>query len=115
MTQPFLQVRGVTKSFGATCALNDVTVDVGRDELLVVLGPTGAGKTTMLRTIAGLESADAGSIEMDDVDVTAHAPAARDVALVFQNFSLYPDRTVLKNLEFPLRAPGRNMSELEIR
>jgi multiple sugar transport system ATP-binding protein len=115
MTQTFLRVRGVTKSFGHTRALDEVSLDVGRDELLVVLGPTGAGKTTLLRTIAGLESPDTGVIEMDGREVTGDAPATRDVALVFQNFSLYPDRTVRQNLEFPLRAPGRNMSEDKIR
>src|SRR3954469_23820938 len=115
MSQPFLQLRNVTKRFGEGIALDDVTLEVGHDELLVVLGPTGAGKTTLLRTITGLESPDAGSIAMDGRDVTGDAPATRDVALVFQNFSLYPDRTVRKNLEFPLRAPGRNMSDDEIR
>ena len=90
----------------------DLTVQA--NELLVVLGPTGAGKTTLLRTIAGLERPDAGAIEMDGRDVIATDPAARDVALVFQNFSLYPRWSVRKNLEFPLRAPGRNVPEAEI-
>src|SRR4051794_816277 len=115
MSDTFFRIRDLAKRFGGTCALGGVSLDVAPDELLVVLGPTGAGKTTLLRTIAGLESPDAGSVSMDGVDVTAHAPAARDVALVFQNFSLYPDRTVRKNLEFPLRAPGRNMSNEQIR
>jgi multiple sugar transport system ATP-binding protein len=112
---PFLRFRGISKRFGETDALDGVTLEVGDNELLVVLGPTGAGKTTLLRTITGLETPDAGSIWMNGVDVTAHPPAARDVALVFQNFSLYPDRSVRKNMEFPLRAPGRNMSEKEVR
>jgi multiple sugar transport system ATP-binding protein len=113
-TGSFLQVREVTKRFGEARALHDVTINLDRDELLIVLGPTGAGKTTLLRTIAGLESPDAGSIRMNSEDVTTLAPAARDVALVFQNFSLYPNRTVRQNLEFPLRAPGREMSNEEI-
>ena len=79
-----------------------------------MLGPTGAGKTTLLRTIAGLEQPDAGTITMAGRDVTALDPAARDVALVFQNFSLYPRWSVRRNLEFPLRAPGRNLPEAEI-
>src|SRR5690242_19150756 len=115
MSDPFLKLKYVTKRFAHTEALRDVSLHVNRDELFVVLGPTGAGKTTLLRMIAGLESPDAGSIAMEGQDVTDASPAARDVSLVFQNFSLYPDRTVRKNLEFPLRAPGRNMTEVQIR
>jgi multiple sugar transport system ATP-binding protein len=110
----FVELHGIRKSFGSTRALDRVDLQVHRDELLVVLGPTGAGKTTLLRTVAGLESPDAGAIVMDGTDVTGMAPAARDVALVFQNFSLYPNKTVRQNLAFPLRAPGRNMSRDEI-
>jgi len=111
---PFLSLRGVCKRLGATEALRGIDLEAGRDEFLVVLGPTGAGKTTLLRTIAGLEQPDAGTIAMDGRDVTALDPAARDVALVFQNFSLYPRWSVRRNLEFPLRAPGRNVPEAEI-
>lgn len=110
----FLKLRGVCKRFAATHALRDVDMHVGADELVVVLGPTGAGKTTLLRSIAGLEQPDRGSIEMAGEDVTAFDPARRDVALVFQNFSLYPRYSVRKNLEFPLRAPGRNLSREEV-
>ncbi|MEP6652460.1 MAG: ABC transporter ATP-binding protein [Myxococcales bacterium] len=111
---PFLTVRGVSKRLGHTQALREVSLHARADELLVVLGPTGAGKTTLLRTIAGLEQPDAGTIAMAGQDVTALDPARRDVALVFQNFSLYPRWTVKRNLEFPLRAPGRNIPEPEI-
>ena len=111
----FLRISGISKRFGDVQALAAVDLQVGEDELLVVLGPTGAGKTTLLRTIAGLEAPDAGSVQMAGMDVTAASPAERDVALVFQNFSLYPDWTVRRNLEFPLRAPGRNLAEDEIR
>jgi multiple sugar transport system ATP-binding protein len=111
---PFLTVCGLSKRFGRTQALVDVHLEARADELLVVLGPTGAGKTTLLRAIAGLEAPEAGSILMAGKDVTALAPAERDVALVFQNFSLYPRWTVRRNLEFPLRAPGRRVAEAEI-
>lgn len=110
----FLQLSSITRRFGKVEALRDVSVDVGADELVVVLGPTGAGKTTLLRTIAGLERPDSGAVRMAGDDVTAFDPARRDVALVFQNFSIYPDKTVRQNLEFPLRAPGRNLSRDEI-
>ena len=111
---PFLYLNGVDKSHGATRALSGVDLAVGPDELLVILGPTGAGKTTLLRVIAGLDSADAGTVLMDGIDVTGWEPAARDVAFVFQHFALYPDWSVRRNLEFPLRAPGRMLEQREI-
>ncbi len=112
-----VHVEEVWKRFGTTQALAGVTLEAARDELVVVLGPTGAGKTTLLRTIAGLEAPDAGRIVLDGADATGLPPAARDVALVFQNFSLYPRWTVRENLEFPLRAPGRRLplDEVELR
>ena len=110
----WLQLRGVARRFGAIAALKGIDLALDADEMLVVLGPTGAGKTTLLRTIAGLESPDAGCIEMAGEDVTHRPPAARDVAFVFQNFALYPDWSVRRNLEFPLLAPGRNMPRDEI-
>ncbi len=110
----FLSVRGLSKRLGRVQALRDVHLETGSDELLVVLGPTGAGKTTLLRTIAGLEQPDGGSVRIAGRDVTTLAPAERDVALVFQNFSLYPRWSVRRNLEFPLRAPGRRVDEPEI-
>ena len=110
----WLQLRGVARRFGAIAALKGIDLALAADEMLVVLGPTGAGKTTLLRTIAGLETPDAGCIEMAGEDVTHQPPAARDVAFVFQNFALYPDWSVRRNLEFPLLAPGRNMPRNEI-
>ena len=110
MMKSFLSVERLSVRFGAVNALETVNLELGVDELLVVLGPTGAGKTTLLRTLAGLESAAAGQVKMAGVDVTRWPPAARDVALVFQNFSLYPDWTVRRNLEFPLLAPGRDLA-----
>jgi multiple sugar transport system ATP-binding protein len=114
----FLELRGVTKRFGhgrhGTTALDGVDLTVNPGEIVVVLGPTGAGKTTLLRTIAGLEAPEAGSITLGGADALALSPAERDVALVFQNFSLYPHLTVRGNLEFPLRAPGRLRNTQEI-
>jgi multiple sugar transport system ATP-binding protein len=114
MSEPALAIEGLHKRFGKRPALAGVDLELGAKELCVVLGPTGAGKTTLLRTIAGLEAADAGRIRIAGEDMGSRAPAERDVALVFQNFSLYPDRTVRANLEFPLRAPGRRESEESI-
>jgi multiple sugar transport system ATP-binding protein len=105
-----VEVSALEKRFGGLHALAGVDLAVGAGEFVVVLGPTGAGKTTLLRAIAGLERPDAGSIRLFGSDAAELAPAGRDVALVFQNFSLYPSRSVRANLEFPLRAPGRGLS-----
>ncbi len=113
--QVFLEARGVCKRLGAKQALENVDFDLYEDELLVVLGATGAGKTTLLRAVAGLAPPDAGHVRIEGRDVTFAEPRARDVALVFQNFSLYPRFSVRKNLEFPLRAPGRSVPEAEIK
>lgn len=112
--KPFLQLEGLSKRFGAETAVDGIDLDVGSDELLAVLGQTGAGKTTLLRLIAGLEEPDSGSIRMAGEDIAAWEPARRDVAFVFQNFSLYPGWSVRRNLEFPLMAPGRRLERAEI-
>lgn len=114
MSAPFLQIKNLSKNYGAIQALQNVSIDIDTKELMVILGPTGAGKTTLLRTIAGLESADRGHLIMNGENITHSEPTDRDVALVFQNFSLYPNKTVRQNLEFPLRAPRQNLSEEQI-
>jgi multiple sugar transport system ATP-binding protein len=105
---------GVTKRFGATTAVADVSLAVRDGELLVLLGPTGAGKTTTLRLVAGLERPDAGRVRLGGRDATAEPPATRDVAFVFQQYSLYPHLSVFDNLAFPLRAPGRRLGKGDI-
>jgi ABC-type sugar transport system ATPase subunit len=85
-------------------ALDGVTIDVETAELMVVVGPSGSGKTTMLRCVAGLEPIDEGQIEIGGRDVTAAAPADRDVAMVFQDFALFPHMDVAANIGFGLRA-----------
>ena len=108
-------LRQVSKSFGDIEAVRGLSLDIGSGEFVVLLGPTGAGKTTTLRLIAGLERPDRGSISIDGQNVTGEPPAARDVAFVFQQYSLYPHLTVYDNLAFPLRAPSRRLAEAEIR
>ncbi len=107
-------MRGVGKRFGTTQAIAGLDLHIAQGEFIVLLGPTGAGKTTTLRLIAGLERPDTGSIAIDGVDVTTAAPAARDVAFVFQQYSLYPHLSVYENLAFPLKAPGQNFSKTAI-
>ena len=108
-------LRGVHKDFGEVAAVDGIDLDVADGELVVLLGPTGAGKTTTLRLIAGLEKPDRGEVRIDGRDVTGEPPAARDLAFVFQQYSLYPHMTAYDNLAFPLRAPGRRVEEGLIR
>lgn len=105
----------VSKRFGAVEAVRNLSLAVANGEFVVLLGPTGAGKTTTLRLIAGLERPDLGSVVIRGRDVTSEAPAGRDVAFVFQQYSLYPHLTVYDNLAFPLRAPGRRRDAALIR
>jgi multiple sugar transport system ATP-binding protein len=105
----------VSKRFGAVEAVRGLSLSIADGEFVVLLGPTGAGKTTTLRVIAGLERPDRGSVVIRGRDVTTEVPAERDVAFVFQQYSLYPHLTVYDNLAFPLRSPARRMDEAFIR
>lgn len=96
---------GVSKGFGRDIAVADITMEVPDGAFVVLLGPTGAGKTTTLRLISGLETPDAGSIRIAGHSVAGLTPAQRDVAMVFQQYSLYPHMTVRENLAFPLKSP----------
>ncbi len=110
-----IELKQIGKTFPGVTALEDVSFDVKDGEFFVLLGPTGAGKTTTLRVIAGLEHQDSGSILYDGEAVDNLAPSDRDVALVFQQYSLYPTMSVYDNLAFPLRSPLRRKSAEEIR
>lgn len=110
-----VRLEGVTKRFGAITAVSEISLTIGDGELVVLLGPTGAGKTTTLRLIAGLEKPDAGRVTIGGRDVTLVNPAERDVAFVFQQYSLYPHLSVFDNLAFPLRSPARRVPEDQIR
>jgi multiple sugar transport system ATP-binding protein len=105
----------VSKRFKDVEAVSDLSLTIGDGEFVVLLGPTGVGKTTTLRLVAGLERADAGTIRIGGVDRTGADPALRDVAFVFQQYSLYPHLTVFDNLAFPLRSPLHRMAEGDIR
>lgn len=110
-----IALTGVTKRFGKVTAVDGLDLTVADGAFVVLLGPTGAGKTTTLRLVAGLETPDAGTVRIGGTDVTRAAPAARDVAFVFQQYSLYPHLSVFDNLAFPLRAPARRRPEAEIK
>lgn len=109
-----IRLENISKSFGPHIAVDKLDLDVADGEFFVLLGPTGAGKTTTLRMIAGLEKPTEGAIHINQVNVNDWGPAERDVALVLQQYSLYPRLTVRDNLAFPLRSRIRRMSEADI-
>jgi multiple sugar transport system ATP-binding protein len=110
-----LVLKDVTKSFDRKTVLERINLELPEGELLVLLGPSGCGKSTLLRLIAGLEEADAGEIHIGDRRVDKLRPKNRNVALVFQNYSLYPHMSVRKNLAFPLKVAGVPRTEIKQR
>ena len=101
-----VRVTGLTKRFGATVALHPAELAIDDGEFVVIVGPSGCGKSTLLRLLAGLEEPSAGMIHIGDRDVTALSPAARNIAMVFQSYALYPHLTVAGNIAFPLKVAG---------
>jgi multiple sugar transport system ATP-binding protein len=108
-------LRNISKRFGAIEAVRELSLAANDGEFLVLLGPSGAGKTTTLRLITGLERPDSGSVMINGRDVTLDPPGSRDIAFVFQQYSPYPHLTVYDNLAFPLRSPARRVPEPVIR
>ena len=108
-------LNGVSKAFNDHQAVAGLDLKIADGEFVVLLGPTGAGKTTTLRLVAGLEKPDSGTIGIGGHDATRLEPAERDVAFVFQQYSLYPHLSVYENLAFPLRSPARRMPDDQIR
>jgi len=104
----------VSKRFGSAAAVTEFSLTVGDGQFVVLLGPTGAGKTTTLRLVAGLETPDTGRVWIGGRDVSREPPSTRDVAFVFQQYSLYPHLSVYDNLAFPLRSPARRLPEAEV-
>ncbi len=109
-----IELKNITKTFGGTTALRNLDLTIEDGQFFVLLGETGAGKTTTLRIVAGLEKPDEGTVLIDGVDVGSWGAAERDMALVLQQYSLYPRFTVRENLEFPLKSKIRRTAPDEI-
>ncbi|MGE3619757.1 MAG: ABC transporter ATP-binding protein [Acidimicrobiia bacterium] len=118
---PFISIRGLSKSFGATTAIDDLDLDIPRGQFLVLLGPSGCGKTTTMRCIVGLEDGDAGRITVDDRVVfdaerrVNVAPNKRNMGMVFQSYALWPHKSVFGNVAFPLQMQKAKRGEIRDR
>jgi putative spermidine/putrescine transport system ATP-binding protein len=114
-TAEALSLAGIHKAYGATAAVQDLYLEAKAGELVALLGPSGCGKTTTLRIVAGFEHPDAGSICVGDADITHLPPHARKLGMVFQNYSLFPHRTVAENVGFGLKMAGVDRAKRESR
>ena len=110
-----VKIRGLRKSFGSTEVLHGLNLDIEDGQFVVLVGPSGCGKSTLLRMIAGLESISEGEILINDRLVNNLPPAQRDIAMVFQNYALYPHKTVGANMAFSLRMRKMDKAEIEER
>src|SRR5262245_3570217 len=98
-----ISIRDVTKTYGRTKALDNVSLEIASGELITLLGPSGSGKTTLLMVLAGFIRPDCGEIWFGDRDISLAPPHKRDVGMVFQNYALFPHMTVAGNLAYPLK------------
>ena len=98
-----IEVHGLSKRFGGHTAVHGLDIEIADGEFFVLLGPSGCGKSTTLRMIAGLDVPSSGTVRIRGRDVTHAEPRHRDIAMVFQDYGLYPNMTVFKNIEFPLK------------
>src|ERR1700745_3031309 len=108
-------IRSLNKKFDEVHAVKDVNLDIRDKEFVVLVGPSGCGKTTTLRMVAGLESITSGRVLIDDQVVNELAPMDRDIAMVFQNYALYPHMSVYDNMAFGLKMRQFGRGELEKR
>src|SRR5499426_4263561 len=108
-------IRDVRKAFGATAVIHGVDIAIRDGEFVVLVGPSGCGKSTLLRMIAGLEHITAGEVRIGERVVNHVPPKERDVAMVFQNYALYPHMTVAANMGFSLRLRGAPRAEIQTR
>ena len=110
-----LSLSSVKKQFGQTQVLHGIDLEVNDGEMIVVVGASGCGKSTLLRIVAGLETPSSGTVRIDGRDVTKLEPADRDIAMVFQNYALYPHMSVFENMAYGLKIRGMKMAEIRKR
>src|SRR5436189_2938815 len=108
-------IRDVKKAFGPTQVIHGVTIDIVDGEFVILVGPSGCGKSTLLRMIAGLENISGGEIRIGERVVNNVPPKERDIAMVFQNYALYPHMTGADNIGFSLKLRGAPKSEIDTR
>lgn len=106
-------LRNIRKSYGAVEVLHGIDLDIKEGEFTVLVGPSGCGKSTLLRSIAGLETISGGDIAIDDTVINTLVPKDRDIAMVFQNYALYPHMSVAKNMGFSLRLAKEPQAEID--
>src|SRR5947209_12054005 len=107
----YLELQNLHRDFGSVKALDGIEIELGEGEFLSLLGPSGCGKTTALRLVAGFDRPDAGRIVLDGKDVTNVSPNRRDMGMVFQAYSLFPNMTAAQNVEFGLKIRGRSKGD----
>jgi multiple sugar transport system ATP-binding protein len=110
-----ISIQNVYKNYAALNVLKEFSLEIADGEFVVLVGPSGCGKSTMLKILAGLEPASGGKILIGDKDVTDLAPGDRDIAMVFQNYALYPHLTVGQNIGFGLKMRGMPKAEIDKR
>ena len=98
-----INLKNLEKSYGKTKVIHDLSIDINEGELIVIVGPSGCGKSTLLRMVAGLEDINSGSILIDNKIVNELEPMERNIAMVFQNYALYPHMTVFENMSYGLK------------
>jgi iron(III) transport system ATP-binding protein len=113
VSNSYLTIDGIQKTFGSFTALNDISIDIQKSEFVCLLGPSGCGKTTLLRIIAGLEKPTSGRIIINGKDMTNMPPGKRNFGIVFQSYALFPNLTALENIEYGLKT--RKIAKKEVR